>query len=148
MQDQPLVSLMSEIARLLSARSSTPRVAALRIAHGKLRAFAQGPALQRGLVRRRAPDLPRDAAGAAGDMSIASSLPRDLSGLKIEGTDLTAGETQVLRLLARGLTRREVGRRLNKSDETVKALSKTCRSRLRARNTTHAVAIAVSLDLI
>ena len=41
MQDQPLVSLMSEIARLLSARSSTPRVAALRIAHRKLRAFAQ-----------------------------------------------------------------------------------------------------------
>jgi DNA-binding NarL/FixJ family response regulator len=81
-------------------------------------------------------------------MSIASSLPRDLCGLKIEGTDLTACETQVLRLLARGLTRREVGTRLNKSEETVKALSKTCRSRLRARNTTHAVAIAVSLDLI
>jgi len=77
-------------------------------------------------------------------MSIASSLPRDLSGLKIEGTDLTDGETQVLRLLARGLTRREVGSRLNKSEETVKAR----RSRLRARNTTHAVAIAVSLDLI
>jgi DNA-binding NarL/FixJ family response regulator len=81
-------------------------------------------------------------------MSIASSLPRDLSELKIEGTDLTVGETQVLRLLARGLTRRQVGSRLNKSEETVKALSKTCRCRLRARNTTHAVAIAVSLDLI
>ena len=81
-------------------------------------------------------------------MSIASSLPRDLSGLKIEGTEHTAGETEVLRLLARGLTRREVGTRLSKSEETVKALSKTCRGRLRARNTTHAVAIAVSLDLI
>lgn len=81
-------------------------------------------------------------------MSVASTLPRGLSELKIGGTDLTTGETQVLRLLARGLTRREVGARLDKSEETVKALSKTCRSRLRARNTTHAVAIAVSLDLI
>ncbi len=41
MHDQSLVSLMGEIARLLSARSSTPRTKALRIAHGKLRAFAQ-----------------------------------------------------------------------------------------------------------
>jgi two-component system, NarL family, response regulator len=81
-------------------------------------------------------------------MSIASSLPRDLSGLMIAGTDLTTSERQVLRLLASGLTRREVGERLSKSEETVKALSKTCRSRLRARNTAHAVAIAVSLDLI
>ena len=38
-------------------------------------------------------------------MSVASSLPRDLSGLKVGGTDLTDGETEVLRLLARGLTR-------------------------------------------
>ena len=81
-------------------------------------------------------------------MSVASSLPMDLCGLKIGGTDLTACERQVLRLLARGLTRREAGELLNKSEETVKALSKTCRSRLRARNTAHAVAIAVSLDLI
>jgi DNA-binding NarL/FixJ family response regulator len=81
-------------------------------------------------------------------MSIASSLPRDLCGLKVGGTELTASERQVLRLQARGLTRREVGERLHKSEETIKALSKTCRSRLRARNTAHAVAIAVSLDLI
>jgi DNA-binding CsgD family transcriptional regulator len=81
-------------------------------------------------------------------MSIASSLPRDLCGLKVGGTELTASERQVLRLQARGLTRREVGERLDKSEETIKALSKTCRSRLRARNTAHAVAIAVSLDLI
>ena len=51
-------------------------------------------------------------------MSVASSLPRELCGLKLEGTDLTTGETQVLRLLARGLTRREVGAHLNKSEET------------------------------
>jgi DNA-binding CsgD family transcriptional regulator len=81
-------------------------------------------------------------------MSVASSLPKELRAVLVGGTDLTTTEAQVLRLLARGLTRREVGERLNKSEETVKALSKTCRSRLRARNTAHAVAIAVSLDLI
>jgi DNA-binding CsgD family transcriptional regulator len=81
-------------------------------------------------------------------MSVASSLPRELCDLKIGGTELTMSERQVLRLQARGLTRREVGERLQKSEETVKALNKTCRSRLRARNTAHAVAIAVSLDLI
>jgi DNA-binding CsgD family transcriptional regulator len=81
-------------------------------------------------------------------MSVASSMPRELSELMIGGTDLTATERQVLRLLAHGLTRREVGEKLHKSEETIKALSKTCRSRLRARNTAHAVAIAVSLDLI
>jgi hypothetical protein len=41
MDDQTLVSLMSELARLLSRRSATPRKAALRIAHHKLRAFAE-----------------------------------------------------------------------------------------------------------
>jgi hypothetical protein len=40
MDDQHLVALMSELARLLSDRSSTPRTTALRIAHRKLRAFA------------------------------------------------------------------------------------------------------------
>ena len=41
MDDQTLVSLMSELARLLSRRSATPRKAALGIAHRKLRAFAE-----------------------------------------------------------------------------------------------------------
>jgi hypothetical protein len=38
--DQTLVSLMSELARLLSRRSSTPRVTALRLAHRRIREFA------------------------------------------------------------------------------------------------------------
>jgi hypothetical protein len=35
-----LVELMSDLARLLSRRSSTPRRDALRIAHGRIRGFA------------------------------------------------------------------------------------------------------------
>ena len=35
-----LVELMSELARLLSRRSSTPRRDALRIAHGSIRRYA------------------------------------------------------------------------------------------------------------
>ena len=35
-----LVELMSELARLLSKRSATPRRDALRIAHGRIRGFA------------------------------------------------------------------------------------------------------------
>lgn len=35
-----LVELMSELARLLSRRSSTPRRAALRIAHARIRRYA------------------------------------------------------------------------------------------------------------
>ena len=40
MPDQTLTDLMSELARLLSDRSSTPRKRAMAIAHRKLRAVA------------------------------------------------------------------------------------------------------------
>ncbi len=41
MPDQALTDLMSELARLLSDRSSTPRKRAMEIAHRKLRATAE-----------------------------------------------------------------------------------------------------------
>jgi hypothetical protein len=41
MADTALVNLMSDLARLLSRRSSTPRHAALSIAHRKVRSFAE-----------------------------------------------------------------------------------------------------------
>ena len=41
MNDQTLVALMSDLARLLSRRSSTPRKEALRIAHREIRDFAE-----------------------------------------------------------------------------------------------------------
>jgi hypothetical protein len=41
MTDAALVNLMSDLARLLSRRSSTPRRDALSVAHRKIRSFAQ-----------------------------------------------------------------------------------------------------------
>jgi DNA-binding CsgD family transcriptional regulator len=76
------------------------------------------------------------------------SLPTDLMTLKLKGTELTKTETKVLRLLARGHTLERTGQLLGTSRETVKSHARIARGRLEARNTTHAVAIAVSLDLI
>ena len=76
------------------------------------------------------------------------SLPTELMTLKLEGTELTRTETKVLRLLARGHTLERTGELLGTSRETVKSQARVARGRLKARNTTHAVAIAVSLDLI
>jgi hypothetical protein len=41
MTDAALVNLMSDLARLLSRRSSTPRRDALSIAHQRIRSFAE-----------------------------------------------------------------------------------------------------------
>jgi hypothetical protein len=41
MTDAALVNLMSDLARLLSRRSSTPRRDALSIAHRRIRSFAE-----------------------------------------------------------------------------------------------------------
>ena len=76
------------------------------------------------------------------------SLPTDLMTLKLEGSELTKTEKTVLRLLARGHTLERTGQLLGTSRETVKLQVRVARGRLNARNTTHAVAIAVSLDLI
>ena len=76
------------------------------------------------------------------------SLPTDLMILKLEGTELTKTEKRVLRLLARGHTLERTGQLLGTGRETVKAQVRVARGRLNAKNTTHAVAIAVSLDLI
>jgi DNA-binding CsgD family transcriptional regulator len=78
----------------------------------------------------------------------ADSLPTALMNLQLEGTELTETETKVLRLVAHGHTLERTAQLLGKSRETVKAQVRVARGRLGARNTTHAVAIAVSLDLI
>jgi DNA-binding CsgD family transcriptional regulator len=64
------------------------------------------------------------------------------------GTELTEKELAVLRRLAMGDTQVEAAERLGKSLETVRKQTKLARARLGARTNTHAVAIAVSLDLI
>ena len=77
-----------------------------------------------------------------------ASLPMRLLRLQTAGTTLTDSEAQVLRGIAMGDTQVEVARRLGKSLETVRKQSKMARARLKARTNAHAVAIAISLDLI
>ena len=78
----------------------------------------------------------------------ADSLPTDLMNSALEGTALTRTEARVLRLLAHGHTLGRTAQLLGKSRETVKSQVRLARGRLQAKNTTHAVAIAISLDLI
>lgn len=61
---------------------------------------------------------------------------------------LTLHETEALSLAARGCSMREIAGELRKSPETVKAQLGLARLKLGARNTTHAVALAMHDGLI
>jgi len=76
------------------------------------------------------------------------TLPRDLRDLHYEGRELTPGQHRVLRQIALGRTGTEAAEALGVSPETVKRQLAITRSKLSARTTAQAVAIAVSLDLI
>lgn len=76
------------------------------------------------------------------------TLPRDLRDLHYEGRALTPGQHRVLRQIALGRTGTEAARVLGVSPETVKRQLAITRSKLKAKTTAHAVAIAISLDLI
>jgi DNA-binding CsgD family transcriptional regulator len=76
------------------------------------------------------------------------TLPRELRDLRYAGEPLTEGQFRILREIAFGLTGTQTARALGISNETVKTQLAIARSKLNAKTTTHAVAIAVSLDLI
>lgn len=61
---------------------------------------------------------------------------------------ITARQREILSLAAQGLTDREVGEQLRLAVSTVKGTLAAARKRLGARNTVHAVALALSLDLV
>lgn len=75
-------------------------------------------------------------------------LPRELRDLKYNGTDLTPGQHRILKKIALGFTGPQAAEALGISTETVKRQLQITRSKLGANTTAHAVAIAVSLDLI
>ena len=77
-----------------------------------------------------------------------SSIPIGLLRLKIEGTPLTRRERDVVRLLALGSSQHEIAEKLGISYETVRKYAKSARARLGAKTNSHAVSIALSLDLI
>jgi DNA-binding CsgD family transcriptional regulator len=80
--------------------------------------------------------------------TVMPTLPRDLRDLHYEGRALTPGQHRVLRHIALGLTGTEAARVLGVSPETVKRQLAITRSKLKAKTTAQAVAIAISLDLI
>ena len=68
--------------------------------------------------------------------------------LKLEGRDLTAPELEVLRAAARGLSAKETGEQLFKSQHTIIAHRRAIQAKLRARNLLHAVALAYQQKLL
>jgi len=76
------------------------------------------------------------------------TLPRELRDLRFQGEPLTEGQFRVLREIALGLTGPQAADALGISNETVKKQLAITRSKLNANTTAHAVAIAVSFDLI
>lgn len=61
---------------------------------------------------------------------------------------LSRYERQVLQLLAQGFSQSEVAQRIYRSVHTVSYHLRNCQEKLQASNSTHAVAIALSLGQI
>lgn len=76
------------------------------------------------------------------------TLPKDLRDLRYDGEPLTPGQTRVLKRIALGDTGPQAAALLGISPETVKRQLSITRSKLGAKTTAEAVAIAVSLDMI
>ncbi|MFY9288603.1 MAG: helix-turn-helix transcriptional regulator [Alphaproteobacteria bacterium] len=68
--------------------------------------------------------------------------------IKAPTTKLTGREAEILALTAHGKTRGEISTILSIKEETVKAYIERGRIKLNAANKTHAVAIAITLNLI
>jgi DNA-binding NarL/FixJ family response regulator len=65
-----------------------------------------------------------------------------------ERSDLTERETEVLRLVARGLSNKEVARAIGRTDETVKIHLKNAFAKLAVADRTEAVTVALTRGLI
>jgi DNA-binding NarL/FixJ family response regulator len=77
-----------------------------------------------------------------------AELLRNLSGTPVRRPAITPRELEVLRLVARGLSNKAVGRELNLSEGAVKTYVRRLRQRLGARNRTDAAIHAISLGLL
>lgn len=84
---------------------------------------------------------------AAGRRFFAPDVAADIAG--VVGQDsLSAREVQVLQLLARGYSNRDVGLELNLSEDTIKGYLRTITAKLGANNRTHAVTIGIERGFI
>jgi LuxR family transcriptional regulator, quorum-sensing system regulator SdiA len=68
--------------------------------------------------------------------------------LKLAGRGLTIAELDVLRAAAEGLSARETGERLVKSEHTIITQRRAIAAKLGARNLSHAVAIAYQRSIL
>jgi DNA-binding NarL/FixJ family response regulator len=74
------------------------------------------------------------------------SIPNSVASQLVEHLgekQLSARELQVLQLVARGDRNKEIGRKLDISEETAKMHLKNAAAKLNARDRTHAVSIAI-----
>lgn len=84
---------------------------------------------------------------AAGRRYFAPEIAVDIAS--IVGQDcLTAREVQVLQLLARGYSNRDVGLELNLAEDTIKGYLRSITAKLGANNRTHAVTIGIERGFI
>jgi two-component system, NarL family, nitrate/nitrite response regulator NarL len=86
---------------------------------------------------------------AAGEVYAPMALltERETPSATLAGAQLTPRETEVLRLLCRGLANKEIARELDLQEVTVKLHVKTLYRKIEARNRTHAAMIAKEAGL-
>jgi len=84
-------------------------------------------------LERSEPDLP--ARGSGREASVAGSTTVESSGIALDLTLLTSAELKVARLVALGLSYKEVARRLDRSVSTVDHQLRSIRDKLGARST-------------
>jgi len=123
-----------------------------------MRVVLVGPAAARARVRRQlgnavdvVAEYPTLASAPTDSLSVDAVMLASQAGEDAIATDaepLTARETQVLELLAEGLSNKGIGSRLGISDQTVKFHVAAITGKLGASNRTEAVRLAVRRGLI
>ena len=138
---------MSGVEAIIAIRTDFPdaRIAVMTTEAGDVqiqRALAAGARgyLHKGKPMREVLAMIHDV--HAGRISIPSSVASQLVE-HLGEKQLSARELQVLQLVARGDRNKEIGRKLDISEETAKMHLKNAAAKLNARDRTHAVSIAI-----
>jgi DNA-binding NarL/FixJ family response regulator len=138
---------MSGVEAIIAIRSDYPdaRIAVMTTEAGDVqiqRALAAGARgyLHKGKSMREVLSMIHDV--HAGRISIPNSVASQLVE-HLGEKQLSTRELQVLRLVAHGDRNKEIGRKLDIAEETVKMHLKNATAKLNARDRTHAVSIAV-----
>lgn len=142
----PLDEVGLPVVALLPDAQYAPRAAQLLAAsgpHGLMLRETSGPLLTAALLAVAAGLVVMDPALAASLSPVGDSLPQEPPG-----EDLTPRETEVLQLMAQGLTNKAIARALNISPNTVKFHINAILFKLDAQSRTDAVVRATRLGLV